>query len=201
MFRWKRSPSDAPASEPVDSEPIAAFGSDGAEDPALEAFARLLRGLGQYAFDMEHENAISFSQQCETWVRHLLLLTPPPGTDTEEGDDAPQRYVGRRDWPGALQFVLSRRQREQQHVNTALGDLRQGIWAFAQSLGTALVEDQRVDNRLKTHIDRLKLAVERQSVEELKREMLVAANSLSALVNERQQAQRHRLEELGARVT
>jgi diguanylate cyclase (GGDEF)-like protein len=31
--------------------------------------------------------------------------------------------------------------------------------------------------------------------------MMLAANNLSALVNERQQAQRHRLEELGARVT
>jgi diguanylate cyclase (GGDEF)-like protein len=97
--------------------------------------------------------------------------------------------------------VLSRRQREQQHVNAALGDLRQGIWAFAQSLGTALVEDQRMDNRLKQQIDRLKVAVEQRSTEDLKREMMLAANSLSLLVNERQQAQRHRLEELGARVT
>jgi diguanylate cyclase (GGDEF)-like protein len=97
--------------------------------------------------------------------------------------------------------MLARRQREQQHVNKALGDLRQGIWAFAQSLGSALVEDQRMDNRLKSQIDRLKVAVEKQSTEDLKKEMVSAANSLSRLVAERQQAQRTRLEQLGARVT
>jgi diguanylate cyclase (GGDEF)-like protein len=201
MFRWKRSTADAPAPEPERPDAGAGFDPEGAEDPALEAFVRVLRGLGQYAFDLEHENAISFSQQCEGWARHLLLLTPPPADAGKDGEDAPERYVGRRDWASALRFVLSRRQREQQHVNTALGDLRQGIWTFAQSLGTALVEDQRMDNRLKTHIDRLRVAVERQSTEDLKREMMVAANSLTALVNERQQAQRNRLEELGARVT
>ena len=54
---------------------------------------------------------------------------------------------------------------------------------------------------MKTQIDRLKAAVERQSTEDLKREMMSAANSLSEMVGQRQQAQRVRLEELGARVT
>jgi diguanylate cyclase (GGDEF)-like protein len=204
MFRWKRSPSDAPAGEPADDSSIAAIGRDGredAEDPALDAFVRVLRGLGQHAFDLEHESAVTFSQQCEVWARHLLLLTPPPGDTGENADGAPQQYVGQRDWPSVLQFILSRQQREQQHVNSALGELRQGIWAFAQSLGAALVEDQRADNRLKSQIDRLKVAVHRDSAEDLKREMMAAADSLSALVNERQMAQRNRLEELGARVT
>jgi diguanylate cyclase (GGDEF)-like protein len=201
MFKWRRSPSGAPAAEPVAAEPIDAFEPAGVDDPALEVLARVVRGLGQYAFDMEHESAITFSQQCEAWVRHLLVLTPPPGEQSDDAEAPPQRYVGQRDWPSVLRFVLARRQREQQHVNSALGDLRQGIWAFAQSLGTALVEDQRMDNRLKQQIDRLKVAVERRSTEDLKREMMFAANSLTALVNERQQAQRHRLEELGARVT
>lgn len=97
--------------------------------------------------------------------------------------------------------MQARRQKEQQHVNKALGDLRQGIWAFAQSLGTVLVEDQRADNRMKAQIDRLKLAVEQPSTEDLKKEMMSAANSLSEMVGQRPQAQRVRLEELGARVT
>ena len=212
MFRWKRSTLETAPPVPQTEEPasVNAARIRDAEDPALEAFVAVLRAMGQYSFDLEHEGAISFSQLCEAWSRHLLILAPPPltGDEIEDGshahaepaDDAPE-HRDRRDWPTVVQFMLARRQREQQHVNKALGDLRQGIWAFAQSLGSALVEDQRMDNRLKSQIDRLKVAVEKQSTEDLKKEMVSAANSLSRLVAERQQAQRTRLEQLGARVT
>jgi diguanylate cyclase (GGDEF)-like protein len=137
-------------------------------------------------------------------------MAPPPGSaqaDPVESVEADPREnaaatVGApRDWAAVLQFVLARRRREQQHVNTALGDLRQSIWAFAQSFGTALVEDQRADNHFKSQIDRLKVALERPSIEELKKEVVSAASNLSRLVTERQQTQRRRLDELGARVT
>ncbi|MCC7371505.1 MAG: GGDEF domain-containing protein [Chloroflexi bacterium] len=215
MFRWKRSTleADPPASQPESPRTADAAGFRDADDPALEAFVSVLRAMGQYAFDLEHESSISYSQLCEAWARHLLILAPPPLSDDElierernvgpqgEGEDASAETPPRRDWPTVVQFMQSRRQREQQHVNKALGDLRQGIWAFAQSLGSALIEDQRMDNRLKSQIDRLKSAVERNSTEELKKEMVSAASNLSKLVSERQQVQRLRLEQLGARVT
>ena len=60
--------------------PVGAFAAPVTDDEALDAFASVLRAFGQYAFDMEHENSISFSQQCDAWVRHLLMLAPPPPT-------------------------------------------------------------------------------------------------------------------------
>jgi diguanylate cyclase (GGDEF)-like protein len=207
MFKWKRSPADTdPANGPALAQPrTTPLPIDGSypDDEALDAFATVLRSLGQYAWDLEHENATAFNQRCEAWARHLLVLSPPP-RDGSDGGAETQDDTGAcesRDWPSALQFVQTRRQREAQHVNKALGDLRQGIWAFAQSLGTVLVEDQRVDDRMKLQIDRLKFAVEKHSTEDLKREMMSAANSLSTMVSQRQQAQRVRLEELGKRVT
>jgi diguanylate cyclase len=208
MFKWKRSPTEAPPEQgqihllPFTAPALAdAQDVPVTDDEALDAFATVLRALGQHSFDLEHESSITFSQKCEAWARHLLILAAPPSDGTSaENDDAP-RYSESRDWPSVLRFILSRRQREAQHVNKSLGDLRQGIWAFAQSLGTVLVEDQRVDDRMKSQIDRLKIAVEKHSTEELKNEMLSAANSLSTMVSQRQQAQRVRLEELGARVT
>lgn len=208
MFKWKRTSTDAPpVLNPNDSVPSTAPVFAGAaeipapDDEALDAFARVLRVLGQHAFDLEHESAITFSQLCEAWTRHLLVLAAPPLDGTIPAHGEASRYSETREWAAALQFIQVRRQREQQHVNKALGDLRQGIWAFAQSLGTVLIEDQRVDNRMKAQIDRLKVAIEQPSTEDLKNEMLSAANSLSEMVGQRQQAQRVRLEELGARVT
>jgi diguanylate cyclase (GGDEF)-like protein len=181
---------------------VGAFAAPVTDDEALDAFAAVLRAFGQHAFDMENESSTSFSQQCDAWARHLLVLAPPPTDDPNAaGDDAASQQVATRDWATVRQFLLARRQREQQHVNKSLGDLRQGIWAFAQSLGTVLVEDQRVDTRMKLQIERIKAAIEQPSTESLKNEMLSAANSLSQMVGKRQEAQRARLEELGARVT
>ncbi|MFN8632309.1 MAG: diguanylate cyclase [Chloroflexota bacterium] len=204
MFKWKRTQTDeslAASSLLAAPHLAAATADDGDQESALDAFIGVLRALGQHAFDLEHENAITFSQLCESWARHLAILAPPPTAEVVlDAEGRPAPYDGPRDWPTVRQFVLARRQREQQHVNKSLGDLRQGIWAFAQSLGTALIEDQRMDNKLKAQIDRLKVAVEHRSTEDLKNEMLSAASSLSTLVTERQQTQRVRLEELGARV-
>ena len=205
MFKWKRSPAETPSPITIETTawPLTTPLRDDdrvSDDEALDAFATVLRALGQHAFEIEHENPISFSQKCEAWARHLLVLAPPPLDDAVVNDDDDLDQPTSRDWPSVLSFVQTRRQREAQHVNKALGDLRQGIWAFAQSLGTALTEDQRVDERMKLQIDRLKQAVDRPSTEDLKREMLSAANTLSDMVSRRQQAQRVRLEELGARV-
>ena len=235
MFGWRRVRTDDPESATGLAEVPPAF-DDGRSDPAvawqegdepssradpapglpaidlpddvtLDAFVQVLRGLGQYAFDLDHENAISFSQQCEAWARHLLTLAPPPlegadGNVGDAGDDAgDDATTARREWPAVLQFLLARRKREQQHVNKALGDLRQSLWTFTHSLGTALVQDQRMDGRFKSQIDRLKVALERPSTEELKKEVAKAANNLTQLVTERQQTQRQRLQDLGARVT
>ena len=209
MFKWKRSLTDAPPGQrqsdarPLTTpSPVGAFAAPVTDDEALDAFAAVLRAFGQHAFDMENESSISFSQKCDAWARHLLVMAPPPTDDPNAaGDDSASQQVAARDWATVRQFLLARRQREQQHVNKSLGDLRQGIWAFAQSLGTVLVEDQRVDTRMKLQIERIKAAIEQPSTESLKNEMLSAANSLSQMVGKRQEAQRARLEELGARVT
>lgn len=208
MFKWKWSSTDSPTVvSSAGAVPYAAsvtadtYASSAPEAEALDAFAKVLRWLGQHSFDLEQESSTTFSQQCEAWARHLLVLAPPPTDGASLRGDGSPRYTRTRDWPTVLRFVQARRQREQQHVNKALGDLRQGIWAFAQSLGSVLIEDQRVDDRMKSQIDRLKIAVEKHSTEELKQEMMSAANSLSEMVGQRQQAQRARLEELGARVT
>ena len=213
-------------------------GSGDDDAAAIDAFAAVLRGLGQHAFDLDHLSAISFQQQCEAWSRHLLLGTPAPvepapdgvadhtgraaddigratgtlsgtmvlaGTTALAGTTVPAGPTDRddrppRDWASVQRFLLQHRQREQQYVAESLGDLRQGIWTFAQTLGTALVADHRSDTHVVGQIERLKRAAEGSSTEDLKREVLEAAASISTLVSERQRRQQAQLQDLGERV-
>jgi diguanylate cyclase len=208
MFRWpgsRREPAADGATATLDVAIDRQHDRD--DDQALDAFVQVLRALGQHAFDLDHESVVVFGEQCSGWARHLLNFAPPPVggvanvRPTANGVDG-QRVVGRvrRDWASVVQFVVARRKREQEHVNRALGELRQSIWAFAQSLGMALVEDQHMDTRLKSQIERLKVAAERLPAEQLRDEVITAASSLSTLVGERQRVQRERLETLGAQV-
>jgi hypothetical protein len=74
------------------------------------------------------------------------IIDEPDGGVAGGNDPTRAEVDDPRDWASVLHFVLARRRREQQHVNSALSDLRQSIWAFAHSLGTELVEGQRADN-------------------------------------------------------
>jgi diguanylate cyclase (GGDEF)-like protein len=207
MFRWPRKQTQQDEAGVVDGSITAPGPSPWSDDEALDAFVQVLRAFGRYAFDVDGENVTTFSARCGAWARHLLNLSPVPADaqpgsaepDVASGSDGP-RTVRTRDWATAVRFFVVRRQREQQHVAKALGDLRQSIWAFAQSLGTVLMEDQQADDRLKLQIERLKVALERLSPEELREEVVAAASSLSMLVGERQHRQRERLEVLGAKV-
>jgi diguanylate cyclase len=178
------------------------------DDEAIDAFVQVLRATGRHAFDVEHESRTTFSQQCEAWARHILILAPAPvggpsadaGSPTEDVTSVAGRATSR-DWSSVVKFVVGRRKREEQHVNKSLSDLRQGMWTFAQSLGNALIEDQESDSQLSTQIERLKVAVERLSPEELKQEIASTAFALSKLVSERQVTQRQRLASLGEQVS
>jgi diguanylate cyclase (GGDEF)-like protein len=213
MFRWpgsRREPAAEGSTATLERVVGCPRDDDDAADQALDAFVQVLRAFGQHAFDLDHESVVVFGEQCTGWARHLLNLVPPPmagagngrAPDTSGTSGGGQRVVERvrRDWASVVQFMVARRKREQEHVNKALGELRQSIWTFAQSLGTALVEDQQMDTRLKAQIERLKVAVERLSPEELRDEVITTASSLSSLVSERQRLQRERLETLGSQV-
>jgi diguanylate cyclase len=196
MFRWHR---HGRLSPPVADQLLNLLDRDPAagavDDQALDAFVRVLRTSGQCAIELEQDDVAAFADACEKWARHLIFLAPAP-----DAEDARTSENGRRDWAGAARFVVARRAREKKHVSKVLGDLRQSLWGFAQRLGTALLEDQHSDDRLKAQIERLHVAVERLSPEELKAEVMATAIDLSGLLSERQQHQRDRMDALSARV-
>jgi diguanylate cyclase (GGDEF)-like protein len=199
MF-WKRKP----ASE---AEP-AASGTDGLAadapvsgaapfaDAALDTVVGMLRAIGRYAFDLTGVDALTFRQRCEAWAEHLAIGAPHPGGPSAE---KPRDPAGR-DFAGARQFVLQRRQDETDYLARSVGDLREVIADLTQRLATTLVDDQEVDRRVADQIERLRATSMATSLDVLKRDVMTVAHQLAALMDERGQRLRAQLLELDLKV-
>jgi len=160
---------------------------------AVETVAKILRILGRHAFDLDKGDAESFNREFERWARHVLL-----GTATSEDPEAEAAAGdGRRSWGDLCQFVNRHRQHEKTYVVKGFQDLRDVIWTFTSTLSQAFTQDKEHDGRMDSHIGWLRAAVESKTPEEMKREVLVAAEGLGKLVEDRRQQQRARMERLG----
>lgn len=166
------------------------------QDAAAEAVAKILRTWGRHAFDLDKGDAESFTKEFERWARHVLL-----GTTTSEDPDVREEYPdGRRNWGGLHQFVNRHRQSEKNYVVKGFHALRDVVWTFTSTVSQAFLQDQETDGHMQAHIRRLKTAVASKSPEDMKREVLAAAEDLSRLVEDRNQEERRRVERLGEKL-
>jgi diguanylate cyclase len=170
--------------------------SSKAKDSASEAVAKLLRTWGRHTFDLDNGDAETFEKEFERWARHVLL-----GTTTSDDPDAHEEYPdGRRNWGGLNQFVNRHRQNEKNYVVNGFHALRDVIWTFTSTVSQAFIQEQGVDGHMHAHIGRLKNAVASKSPEDIKREVLAAAEDLSKLVEDRSEEARLRVERLGEKL-
>lgn len=165
-------------------------------EEAIEVVAKVLRILGRHAWDLDHINAESIDKQFESWARHVLLGTPLSGATEAQV----QETVSKKDWGGMCQFVNRQRQHEKEYVVRGFQDLREVIWTFTKTLSQAFLQDKDTDAQMQAHISRLKTAVGGRSPEDIKREVLAAAEGLSRLVEDRSHQQRRRLAMLGEKL-
>ena len=199
MFNMWSSRNDQPSKESSSSKkkgaPQGPSSSKG-QDAAAEAVAKILRTWGRHAFDLDKGDAESFTKEFERWARHVLL-----GTTTSEDPDVREDYPdGRRNWGGLNQFVNRHRQSEKNYVVKGFHALRDVVWTFTSTVSQAFLQDQETDGHMQAHIGRLKTAVVSKSPEDMKREVLAAAEDLSKLVEDRNQEERRRVERLGEKL-
>ncbi|MDT7042129.1 GGDEF domain-containing protein [Candidatus Nitronereus thalassa] len=201
MFKMWSGQNDSPESErsPVSSGREKG-GSDASlsksQDSAIEAVAKILRTWGRHTFDLDNGDAETFEKDFERWARHVLL-----GTTTSDDPDAREEYPdGRRNWGGLNQFVNRHRQNEKNYVVKGFHALRDVIWTFTSTVSQAFIQEQGVDGHMQAHIGRLRNAVASRSPEDIKREVLAAAEDLSKLVEDRSQQARLRVEKLGEKL-
>ena len=176
--------------------PSQGVASSEGQDAATEAVAKILRTFGRHSFDLDKGDAETFEKEFERWARHVLL-----GTTTSDDPNAREDYAdGRRNWGGLNQFVNRHRQQEKNYVMKGFHALRDVIWTFTSTVSQAFIQDQESDSHMQAHIGRLKIAVASKSPDDLKREVLAAAEDLSKLVEDRSLAERRRVEKLGEKL-
>ena len=196
MFKlWSGDEKKSGQTKPESSSDNARSESSGFEEtePAAETLAKVMRLLGRHSFDLDQMEAHDIEKEFERWARHVLV-----GATVAE-DDEPLAD-GRRDWGGLNRFVNTHRQHEKRYVTESLGDLRDVILTFTQTIGRAVLEDQETDRQMADQIGGLEAASESSSVEEMKRALLEAAHSISHLLEERKQHQQARVETLGSKL-
>jgi diguanylate cyclase (GGDEF)-like protein len=198
MF-WKRKPGSA--NEPAaGTTGVTHAGSAGGAAPyaeaALDTVVGMLRALGRYAFDITGVDTLTFRQRCEAWAEHLAIGAPHPGGPAADESRDPAE----RDFSGARQFVLKRRQDECDYLARSVGDLREVIADLTQRLATTLVDDQETDRQVAEQIERLRATSMATSLDVLKRDVMTVAHQLAALLDERGQRLRAQLLELDLKV-
>jgi diguanylate cyclase (GGDEF)-like protein len=162
------------------------------EESAVETVAAILRTLGESPLSLDAPALADFPAQCEAWATHLLLRRPSP--------QAPDRPFSKRDWGGVRMFLLRSRQQEVETLAGSLGDLRDALWKMIETLSQTFREDQGHDETVTQQIDRLKSALDKNSTEELKREVLDAVSALNRIAEARRQQHERRVERLSTTV-
>lgn len=158
--------------------------SSGSSQESIEykdRVARLLRVLGQFAFDVGDLGSEQISKSFEAWARHILIGGQRPDHTHEAMN---QRGSGI-DWPGLIHFISEHRQSEKLFVDRSLNDFKKVVWAFVHSFGESVNADRDSDITLFSRLDRLKSVVETGSIETIKHESIAAIHSISKVIDAR----------------
>ncbi len=164
-----------------------------ADHPALDLAATLLRTFGRYAIATEKMTAGELNELCEQWARHILIGSAAPGTDAK----AVAMSIEKRDWEGVRRFFSDVRRGEQEFVNTRIGDFRDMLWVFIHGLRATFVDDQTADKAVNAQLDHLKQALETNSIDALRREVVGSLVLIGRTLEERRKRQTAQMELLG----
>ena len=165
------------------------------DERALDTLADVLRALGEWVLVFANQEAERIRLDFEGWARHALVGAPRPGLDDPES-----REQRPRDWKGLTRFVREHRRGEVEHVQRMLQDLRQVIWTFVQGIGNAIIEDRRAGREVENRLDRLRLAVDSDDTELLKREALASISLIQHEIERRKRLEQGQIEALSTQL-
>jgi diguanylate cyclase (GGDEF)-like protein len=160
-------------------------------EAALDTLGAILRAFGAASFDVADLDAADVKRLFERWSEHVLVAAPLEGGASSGGQ---------RQWSALRQLVASHRKRETNHVTATIGNLREAIWSFVETVNRATSQDKREGALAHERLARLRSALEGKDVETLRREVSHAATVLESALTEQQRRQEQRLAEFAASV-
>ena len=165
------------------------------DEKALESLGRILRCLGRHSFDLEERSEEEIEKEFERWAMHVLV-----GVAIRDEDAEVEKGPIRRDWGELTNFVNRHRQQEKNYVNRNLQDVRNVLWEFTNTVGRAIVEDQKTDQQVDTYLGQLRAATEGGSFREVKQALLEVVQGMNVVIDERKKRQQQRVQRLGEKL-
>ncbi len=167
------------------------------EEPVYDHFAEVLRALGDGSFDLDDMDKATLKSHLASWARHVLMGGERPQLD---GEPLPGLDGDRRDWTGLLASLRSIRERESAYVGRTVSDLREVIHVVVRSLGRAVTEDRRSDDRLGRSLTNLNGALESNDLAMLRREVQSTVSIIESVVEARRIRHEKQLEDLAGKL-
>ena len=125
-------------------------------EAALDTLGAVLRTLGSASFDVAELDAAEVRRLFERWSEHVLVAAPL---------DAGTSSGGQRQWSALRQLVASHRKRESSHVTATIGNLREAIWSFVETVNRATSQDKQEGVIARERLAKLRSALEGKDVE------------------------------------
>ena len=151
----------------------------------LDALGGILATFGRHAFDMPDRPAAEVTNEFARWQRHATMGLPLVSTP----DANHSVGIKERDWEGVMRTFAEQRREESRYVDSAVGELRDALWACVEAVHNAVKIDQKTDISAATQMDRARSAINRLQTGNIKQEVLGAVAAIQAALQTRRDQQ------------
>ena len=152
----------------------------------LDALGSLLQLYGKHAFDTELQTGDEIRALVQAWRLHTGVGAQRP----DHPDDKPSAGVFYRDWKGLVHFFNDQRRDEAKYVTRVLADFQDVTWAFVSAVHTVVVEEHEESRIATDQLSRMRVAVDSNSTDLMKREALAVVGVMEKLIEHRKERQR-----------
>lgn len=196
FFGSKSSRTDAPppaaAPQPAPAPPAEGEQLSRETGIVLDAITNLLQAYGKYAFDTELRSGDEIRSATQAWRMHAAVGAPRP----DHADDKSGTGVFYRDWKGLNHYFGETRRDEAKYVTRVLDDFREMTWAFVSAVHTVVVEEAEESKIATNQMNRMRVAVDSNSTDLMKREALAVVGVMEKLIEHRKERQREQFASL-----
>jgi len=161
----------------------------------LDALGGVLSALSRYPLDLPQRPACDSAREMSAWQRHATM-----GIPVEDGDDRGAVGVAERNWTGLVRAVSQQRRDEHHYVDSAIGELRDALWACVETVHKAVRVENATDSIAESQMQRAKTAITRLQTGSIKQEVLGAVNAIESALQNRREHHREQYSSLAAKL-